>query len=79
LLGAARLAQGKFADALAAFDEAIKADPNDASAYEHSGDAYARLGKAQEARDAWGKALSLSVNAESKARLKRKLSAAVNE
>jgi tetratricopeptide (TPR) repeat protein len=77
--GAAGLAQGEFAEALAAFDEAIKADPNDASAYEHSGDAYARLGQAQEAREAWGKALSLSGNAESKARLKRKLSAAVNQ
>ena len=63
-------------DAFAFFDGAIKADPNDASAYEHSGDAYARLGKAQEARAAWGKALSLSADAESKVRLKGKLSAA---
>ena len=74
--GAARLARGEVEGALAFFDGAIKADPNDGSAYEQSGDAYARLGKVQEARDAWGKALSLSVDAESKARLKRKLSAA---
>jgi tetratricopeptide (TPR) repeat protein len=77
--GAAKLAQGDVAAALANFDEAIKADPNDASAYEHSGDAHARLGKAQAARDAWGKALSLSVNAKSKARLKGKLSGAVKD
>jgi tetratricopeptide (TPR) repeat protein len=75
--GAAKLASGRVADALADFDEAVKADPRNAASYEGLGDAYARLGDTQRARDAWSKALSLSVEAEAKSRLNGKLSSTV--
>ena len=77
--GAAKLAQGKLDEALADLNEAVKADPKNAGNYESLGEVYARLGDAGRARDAWGKALSLSTEAEVRTRLKAKLGGAAKE
>lgn len=77
--GAAKLAQGKVADAIADLNQAVKVDPKNAVNYEGLGDAYARTGDTGQARDTWNKALSLSPDAESKSRLKGKLSGAAKQ
>jgi len=53
--------------------ESVRLNGESALAQEHLGDVHARRGETRQARDAWKKALSASVEAESQARLKEKL------
>ena len=77
--GSVKLIQGKIADALADLEKAVKTDPTDAASYEYIGDAYSRMGDQVKARDAWAKALSLSPESKSEARLKAKLKSAAKQ
>ncbi|HEY0171297.1 MAG TPA: tetratricopeptide repeat protein [Pyrinomonadaceae bacterium] len=77
--GAAKFTQGKLDEALADLKEAVKAEPKEAANYERLGDASARLGDMEQARDAWGKALSLSDETDARTRLKAKLAGASKE
>jgi Tfp pilus assembly protein PilF len=53
--------------------ESVRLNEESALAQEHLGDVHARRGETRQARDAWKKALSRSVEAASQARLKEKL------
>jgi tetratricopeptide (TPR) repeat protein len=54
-------------------NESVRLNRESALTHEHLGDVYARRGETRQARDAWKKALSISVEAASQARLKEKL------
>jgi Flp pilus assembly protein TadD len=48
--------QGKYDEAVKAYDEVIKLDPNDAAAWKNKGNALQRLGRTTEADAAFSKA-----------------------
>lgn len=53
--------------------EAVRRDSTSATVQEHLGDLYQKLGKSEQARAAWQRALTLSTEAEETARIKAKL------
>jgi predicted negative regulator of RcsB-dependent stress response len=59
--------------------ESVTRDGTSALSQEHLGDVHASRGNTQLARAAWNRALSLSVEAESKVRLERKLNSTIKE
>jgi Flp pilus assembly protein TadD len=78
-LGWAYFKLGHLDEAERYIGESVRLDGTSLLPQEHLGDVYSRQGKVQQARAAWGKALSLSVTAESTARLKGKLDGLAKE
>jgi tetratricopeptide (TPR) repeat protein len=64
---------GRYAEAAHQLAEAARRNPASATIQEHLGDAYHRLGKADEARAAWQRALQVSSRPPESERLKMKL------
>jgi Flp pilus assembly protein TadD len=71
-LGRAYYAEGQLARAVPLLETAVRADPGNARANEHLGDAYWKLGRRMEARYAW-RAAQVTADAGDIARLKAKL------
>ena len=65
---------GRFVESERQLAEAARRNPASATIQEHLGDVYHRLGKANDARSAWQRALALTSRAEEGTRLKSKLS-----
>lgn len=57
--GYVRLRQDAAAEAVADFEEAVRLDTEEASYFDHLGNAYAALGRNDDARTAWEKSLAL--------------------
>jgi tetratricopeptide (TPR) repeat protein len=64
---------GRAAEAVPYLEQALAAEGDDPVIYEHLGDAYAVLGRDDEARGAWGAALELTEDPGAAARLRDKL------
>jgi predicted Zn-dependent protease len=64
---------GRFAESERQLAEAARRNPASATIQEHLGDVYQRLGKTNDARSAWQRALALTSRAEEGTRLKSKL------
>nr|WP_257214918.1 tetratricopeptide repeat protein [Sphingomonas sp. R-74633] len=71
-LGRAYYAEGQLARAVPLLETAVRADPGNAHANEHLGDAYWKLGRRMEARYAW-RAAQVTAEEADTARLKAKL------
>ncbi len=71
--GWALLLRGDVAGALAKLERAAELEPADPTVNHHLGDVYARLGRHDEARWQWTRALSLNPEAREKAALEQKL------
>lgn len=78
-LGWAHFKLGDIAEAERHLDECVRRDGAAAFCHEHLGDLYDRRGDARRAREAWGKALSLSGEAKAIAGLKGKLGGTAKE
>jgi len=59
-LGTTYYRQGRFAEAVQPFEEAERLDPSSPIKYRNLGDVYARLGRKEAAREAYGRALERS-------------------
>jgi tetratricopeptide (TPR) repeat protein len=59
-LGWAQFKNGQVAEAVRTLEAAVARDPDSATIHLHLGDVYDKLGKPEQARNAWRKALSLS-------------------
>jgi tetratricopeptide (TPR) repeat protein len=78
-LGWAYLKLGRLEDAERYLSESARRGGMPATVQEHLGDVYSRRGDISRAQAAWGKALSLSSEADATARLKAKLSGSIEE
>ena len=58
-LGWTYFRMGRYNEALAEIDRALKTDPNEPEILQHRGDILEKLGRSAEAREAWEKALKL--------------------
>jgi Flp pilus assembly protein TadD len=61
-LGTILYRQGKFAEALSSYDESLKIRPGSHQTWRNKGDTLNRLGRPEEAREAWQKAAGLAEN-----------------
>ena len=72
-LGWVHFKLGQLDEAEKHLSDAARRSPRSATIHEHLGDLYQKRGKTEEARTAWQKALSLSVEPAETTRLKTKL------
>jgi len=72
-LGWAYFKLGQLDEAERHLSDAARRNPRSATIYEHLGDLHQRRGRTEDARAAWRKALSLSIEASETARLKAKI------